>query len=209
MGNSCRRSALREKLSSLLVAALLMTGMVLGQSQSQSTPPSQTSPQAQPLPQQNQGSLGDTARKAKTDKGKSKAHKVYTDEDLPTGGHSVSVVGQATPTEDSSLQAKNSDRKSESNEAAKQEEYWRGRARKIREQMDAVDQEIARLKEDIKKNGSSGFDAASGLQKNVIYIVDKNAQLQRLEKKKADLEKEMDQLGEKGRKAGASPSWFR
>ena len=205
MGNSCRRSALREKLSSLLVAALLMMGMALGQSQP--TPQPQTPPQAKP--QQNQDSLGDAARKAKTDKGKSKAHKVYTDEDLPTGGHSVSVVGQATPTEDGSLQAKNSDRKSESNEAAKQEEYWRGRARKIREQMDAVDQEIARLKEDIKKNGSSGFDAASGLQKNVIYIVDKNAQLQRLEKKKADLEKEMDQLGEEGRKAGASPSWFR
>jgi len=33
--------------------------------------------------------------------------------------------------------------------------------------------------------------------------------MQELEKKKADLEKKLDQLQEVGRKAGAEPAWFR
>jgi hypothetical protein len=211
MGNCCQRSAWQETFFGVLMVTLSMTGAALGQSPSQATPqsqtttPSSTSPQAQP----SQESVADAARKAKTDKGKSKARKVYTDEDLPAAGHAISVVGEESAAGDASRPAKNSDAKSGASEAAKQEQYWRGRARRIRDQMDAVDREIAALKEDIKKNGAGGFDTSTGLQKNVIYVNDKNGQVSELEKKKAELEKEMDQLMEEGRKAGASPSWFR
>jgi chaperonin cofactor prefoldin len=187
------------------IVAWMMGGLALGRAQAQTGPP--TPPQAQP--QQNQDSLGDAARKAKTGKGKSKARKVYTDENLPAADHSISVVGQAG---EDSPQAKNSEAKSASSEAsadAKKEDFWRGKARKIRDQMEAMDQEIVKLKEDIKKNGASGFDASSGYQKNVIYVDDKNARLKELEKKRETLDVQMDQLMEEGRKAGASPSWFR
>jgi chaperonin cofactor prefoldin len=215
MGNRCQRSAWQETFLGVLIVALSMTGAALGQStspatpQSQTTSPSPSSPQAQPQTQPSPESVADAARKAKTDKGKSKARKVYTDEDLPTGGHSISVVGEEHAAGDTSRPAKNSGAKSGASEAAKQEQFWRGRARRIRDQMDAADREIAALKEDIKKNGAGGFDTSSGLQKNVIYVNDKNGQVTQLEKRKSELEKEMDQLMEEGRKAGASPSWFR
>lgn len=207
MGNNNQRSELPKTFLRVLVVAWMMGGAALGRAQSQTSSPSPTPPQAQP--QQNQNSLGDAARKAKTGKGKSKARKVYTDEDLPRADHSISVVGQAG---EASPQAENSEAKSASSEAAadaKKEEYWRGKARKIRDQMEAMDQEIVKLKEDIKKNGASGFDASSGLQQNVIYVDDKNARLKELEKKRENLDAQMDQLMEEGRKAGASPSWFR
>ncbi len=201
---------LPEKHLRLLVVMLFAAGTAAAQAQSQTAAsPSQTTSGSQAAPQANQESVGDAARKAKADKGKSKARKVYTDEDLPTAGHTISVVGDANASGDASRQAENSEVKSGSSDAAKQEQYWRGRAQKIREQMNALDEQIAKLKDDIKKNGASGFDASSGLQKNVIYVDDKNARLQRMEQKRAELDKQMDQLQEEGRKAGASPSWFR
>jgi hypothetical protein len=47
------------------------------------------------------------------------------------------------------------------------------------------------------------------MKNNVTYIKDRNGQVKELERKKADLEKKMDQLQEEGRKAGAEPAWFR
>lgn len=200
---------LPEKHLRWLAVMLLAAGTAAAQTQSPAATPSQTTSGSQAAPQSNQESAGDAARKAKADKGKAKARKVYTDEDLPTAGHTISVVGDANAGSGASRQAENSDVKSGSSDAAKQEQYWRGRAQKIKDQMNALDDQIAKLKDDIKKNGASGFDASSGLQKNVIYVDDKNARLQQMEQKRAELDKQMDQLQEEGRKAGASPSWFR
>jgi len=75
--------------------------------------------------------------------------------------------------------------------------------------MAATDQQIEKVKEEIKKYGNGGFDPQTGLGKNVIYVDDRQSQLTRLEKQRADLDKQMDQLQEEGRKAGAQPSWFR
>src|SRR6267378_934803 len=44
---------------------------------------------------------------------------------------------------------------------------------------------------------------------NIAYINDRNGQLKNLEKRKADLEKQLDELQDEGRKAGAPASWFR
>ena len=43
----------------------------------------------------------------------------------------------------------------------------------------------------------------------MAYVRDRNAQIQKLQKKRADLQKKLDELEEEGRKAGAEPAWFR
>ena len=49
----------------------------------------------------------------------------------------------------------------------------------------------------------------TGMKDNIAYIQDRNAQLQELEKHKADLQKQLDELQDEGRKVGAPSSWFR
>ena len=93
--------------------------------------------------------------------------------------------------------------------SGRDEGYWRGKARDLLDQIAATEQHIAKLKDDIKKYGAGGFDVTTGMKNNVAYIDDRNGQVQELEKRKADLEKKLDQLAEAGRKAGAEPAWFR
>jgi chromosome segregation ATPase len=128
---------------------------------------------------------------------------VYTEEDLAgMNGHGISVVGEAPKKGAMSL---------EPDQAAgdNKEEYWRGRAREILGQIAAVDEAISQKKEEIKKFGNGGFDVTTGMKDNIAYIRDRNGQLQTLQKRKADLEKKLDDLQEEGRKAEASPAWFR
>jgi chromosome segregation ATPase len=117
-------------------------------------------------------------------------------------GRGISVVGEVPKKGATSLEP---DRAAGDDK----EEYWRRRAQEILGQITAVDEAIAQKKEEIKKFGSGGFDVTTGMKDNVAYIRDRNGQLQRLEKRKADLEKKLDELQEEGRKAGASPAWFR
>ena len=189
----------------LLAAAFSICTMALAQSQ----PAAKT--QQQPAPQQD--SVGEAARKAKAKKAKAPSGKVYTQEDLAGMGGTISVVGQAdsgssgsTEPGDSSVPQKKGGASKSGND---QEANWRGKARPIHEKMAATDQAMDKLREDIKKSGGSGFDASSGLKQNVIYIEDRNGQLKNLEKKKQDLQNQLDQLEEEGRKAGALPAWFR
>jgi hypothetical protein len=181
--------------------------------QSSSQPSStqvQSSSQAQPAtpdkPPQKEDSLAEVARNAKAKKPAAAKGKVYTEEDLSgLKGPGVSVVGdapkkgarRARPTDPGGDGGKNN------------EEYWRGRAQEILGQIAAVDEAIAQKKDEIKKFGSGGFDVTTGMKDNIAYINDRNGQLKNLEKRKADLEKQMDELQDEGRKTGASPAWFR
>jgi hypothetical protein len=72
----------------------------------------------------------------------------------------------------------------------------------------ATDEQIEQLKDDIKKYGSGGFDVTTGMKNNIAYVHDRNGQIETLQKKKADLQKQLDDLTEEGRKAGAQPAWF-
>ena len=89
------------------------------------------------------------------------------------------------------------------------EEYWREKARQILDAIADTDQQIAQKQDEIKKYGNGGFDVTTGMKDNIAYINDRTGQLKSLEKRKADLQKQLDELQEEGRKAGASPSWFR
>ena len=173
--------------------------------QSQSSQQSQSQSQSQAQPEQKQDSVADAAKK--TQKDKPKAKKVFTEDDLSGKSGGVSVVGDANAAAKSNTPGAKPT--ADASKSVRDEEYWRGRASQIRELMAATDAAINNLKEEIKKNGATGFDAQTGLKDNVIYVDDRNARLKQLEQRRQDLDKQMDLLEEEGRKAGAQPSWFR
>lgn len=189
------------------LALLGPSAFALAQSQSQpaqSSSSSQSQPQSQP--QQKDDSAADAAKKPQKDKPKPK--RVYTEEDLSgLRGNGVSVVGDANAPARSNAPA--SQPSGDATKSVRDEEYWRGRASQIKEQMAATDEAIKNLQAEIKKNGATGFDAQSGLKQNVIYVDDRNARLKQLEQRRQDLDKQMDLLQEEGRKAGADSAWFR
>jgi chaperonin cofactor prefoldin len=154
-------------------------------------------------------SLAEAARKAREKKAKQDPPKVYTEEEMSKlSSHGVSVVGEGNGRADGGA----GDRyvpDSRDQSRNREEAYWRSRARGLLSQMTAVDQQIEKVKEEIKKYGNGGFDPSTGLGKNVIYVDDRQSQLTRLQKQRSDLDKQMDQLQEEGRKAGAQPAWFR
>ena len=181
-------------------------------SSQQSSPPSQQ-PSSQPSPPQSQpssqaqstnptqpppkeDSLAEAARKAKEKKSATAKGKVYTEDDISSlKGPGVSVVGEAP---------KKGARRSPSTDPDGDVPTPSGLT-----MVRAVDEEIAQKKEEIKKYGSGGFDVTTGMKQNIAYINDRNGQVKLLEKHKADLQKQLDDLQEEGRKAGAAPSWFR
>jgi hypothetical protein len=188
------------------------SAIAFGQSPSSQPPASQ----AQSQPAQKEGSTADAEKKPQ--KERSKPKKIYTEDDLSgIKGNGVSIVGGNNSSSTNSNATKQASSKSAGGKpgtgvlpmSGQDEDYWRGKARELLDEMAALDQEMARTKEEIKKYGTDGFDATSGLQKNIIYIDNRNTKLQQMEKRKADLEKKLDQLQEEGRKAGAAPAWFR
>ncbi len=176
----------------------------------QQSPSQQSSAQAQPAipgqPPQKEDSLAEAARKAKAKKPTAAKGKVYTEDDLSgMKGPGVSVVGEAP--KKGTHRARPADSDGEGGE--NNEEYWRGRAQEILGQIAAADEAMARMKDDIKKYGNGGFDVTTGMKDNIAYINDRNGQLKDLEKRKVDLQKQLDELQDEGRKAGAPASWFR
>lgn len=175
------------------------------QSSSQQTPPPQQpssqSPQQAKTPPKTDDSVADAAKK--TDKDKRKPKKVYTEDDLSgIGKGGVSVVG------DDNKKATRPTSK-DGNYDPKGEEYWRSRSQPLLDQIAAADQQIEQLREDIKKYGNGGFDVQTGMKDSVAYIHDRGAQIENLQKRKAALQKQLEDLEEEGRKAGAQPAWFR
>jgi hypothetical protein len=176
----------------------------------QSSTPAQTQSQAQPAtpdqPTKKEDSLAETARKAKAKKPAPAKGKVYTEDDLSgMKGPGVSVVGEAP--KQGARRSRPTD--PDGDRGTNSEEYWRGRAQEILGQIAAAEEAIAQKKDEIKKFGSGGFDVTTGMKDNIAYINDRNGQLKELEKRKAGLEKHLDELQDEGRKAGASPAWFR
>jgi hypothetical protein len=197
------------------LAVLWAAATALGQSQQETSQPSQrsssqTQSQMQTEPTKNEAG-GDAAKKS--ERAKAKPKKVYTEEDLSgMRGNGVSVVGDEKPAGAGAAGTKKADGKTKAGVvpmSGQDEVYWRGKAHELLDQITATEQQIAKLKDDIKKYGAGGFDVTTGMKKNIAYIEDRNGQVKDLEKRKADLEKKLDQLEEQGRKAGAEPAWFR
>lgn len=203
-----------KKIVWISLAMLWPAAFALGQSQSsqssQSSQQSSAPPPAQPE-QKKADSVADAAKKQEKEKPKPK--KVYTEEDLSgLRGNGVSVVGDGAAAgggASGTRQAGGNTKPGVVPMSGQDEDYWRGKARAILDAIASTDQEIAKTKDEIKKYGNDGFDAQTGLKDNVVYIDSRGGKLQQLEKRKADLQKKMDDLQEEGRKAGAESSWFR
>jgi chromosome segregation ATPase len=209
------RDAFRH-LACVLIAFAWPVAASFGQSpdsSSQQSPPAGQSPsqsqsqtQSQTAPQDKQDSVAEAARKAKAKKATAAQGKVFTEDDLSGMKKSgVSVVGVENTRRARRAPTSNG----EGDDAPNTEEYWRGRSQPILDEMANIDQQIGQLKEDIKKYGNGGFDVITGMKYNVAYVEDRNGQIQKLQKKKVDLQKQLEDLEEEGRKAGALPAWFR
>ena len=175
-------------------------------------PPAQQTPATQQTPApQDDDSVADAARKSKTEKSKAPPKKVITDDDLSSiKGDGVSVVGdESSGTKEGKAPAEKDGSPAPAKSGAKDEAYWRGRAKQIRDQMANVDAEIEKTQEEIKKGGAAGFDPQTGLNQNVIFFEDRNTKLKKLEEKKAELQKQMDDLEDEARKAGVPSGWLR
>lgn len=166
-------------------------------------------PSEQTASQEKQDSVAEAARKAKARKAIAPS-KVITEDDLSgMKKEGVSVVGTAAQpqTKKGAQAAVSSD--ANADDSPNSEKYWRNKARPILEDMAAIDQRINQLREDIKKYGTGGVDVTTGFKDSVAYVEDRNGQIQLLEKRKATLQKKLDDVEEEGRKAGAQPAWFR
>ncbi len=207
----CRSNAPSQ--SAALLARILLVSLAMvwpsSSSQQSSTEP-KTQSQAQPAtldpPPKEEDSLAEAARKAKAKKPAAAKAKLYTEDDLSgLKGPGVSVVGEAPKKGARRARPTDPDGESEPNS----EQYWRARSRQILDAIAQTDERIAQKKDEIKKFGSGGFDVTTGMKDNIAYIHDRNAQLKELEKRKADLQKQLDDLQDEGRQAGAPASWFR
>jgi hypothetical protein len=157
-------------------------------------------------------SLGEAARRARAQKARTATAKVYSDDSVSTlSGHGVSVVGDGKAGGGSSYSGNsyNSGVGAAQGSAGSQEAYWRGRANAIRSQMAACDQKISEIQDEIAKHGAVTVDPMSGAQAGVIFVEDRNAQIQQVQKQKEGFERQLDELTEEGRKGGADSGWFR
>ncbi|HXO00235.1 MAG TPA: hypothetical protein VN881_14255 [Candidatus Acidoferrales bacterium] len=217
-------------LSLALHVALNLAPVALGQSQSGSSSPAPTQTVAQapaqaktqtPSPSEPQmqdqsappeESLAAAARKAKAQKANTAPGKVYTEEKLAgLSGHGVSSVGSGTQGGDASSGSGDSYANSGAapQSGKSEEQYWRGRAQAIRDQMASLDKQIEGIQQEIKEKGAVTVDPMSGASAGVIYIEDRNRQIKQIEGQKAKLQEQLDALAEEGRKAGADSGWFR
>jgi hypothetical protein len=158
-------------------------------------------------------SLGEAARRARTQKPQGAKPKVYTDDAVTTlSGHGVSVVGDGNSGGGGASYSGNSGSGGgggAQGAAGSQESYWRGRANEIRRQMAACDQKISEIQDEIAKHGAVSVDPMSGAQAGVIFVEDRNAQIKQVERQKEGFERQLEELAEGGRKAGADSGWFR
>src|SRR3984957_5067818 len=158
-------------------------------------------------------SLGAVARQAKAQKAKSEPAKVYTEDKLAgLSGHGVSSVGSGNAGGGGSYGGNSYNNAAASGggqSLGSNETYWRGRANAIRGQMAQCDAQIAGIREEIKKKGAVTVDPMSGAAAGVIYVEDRNKQIQQVEAQKAKLQQSLDDLAEEGRKDGADSGWFR
>jgi hypothetical protein len=156
-------------------------------------------------------SLGEAARRARAQKGAAAKPKVYTDDSVTTlSGHGVSVVGDGNSGGGWASNGGSSYAGVPPSAAGNnQEAYWRGRANEIRRQMAACDQRISEIQDEIAKHGAVSVDPMSGAQAGVIFVEDRNAQIKQVERQKEGFERQLEELAEEGRKAGADSGWFR
>jgi len=184
------------------LAVLWLTAAAFGQSQQDTSQSSQQpSSQTQSQTELKKSEAGGDATK-KSEKEKAKPKKVYTEDDLSgMRGNGVSIVGDEKPAGGGAAGAKKATGKpGVVPMSGRDEAYWRGTARVLLDQIAATEQQIAKLKDDMKKYGTGGFDVTTGMKNNVAYIEDWNGQVKDLERKKRTSREKWTSCRKKGGK---------
>ena len=137
---------------------------------------------------------------AKSSSGTAAPKKIYTNDDLKgMRDEPVSVVGQPGTQKKSSSTAP-------AKAGTRDQAYWHNRAQKLRDQIADADRQIAQLHSSSQAEVEGG-GSASGT--NSAYIGSQGNRLRNLETRKANLEKQLDEVEEEARKAGVPPGWLR
>jgi len=128
--------------------------------------------------------------------------RVLTNEDITVGKQTaarpVNTVGTGSKPET----------KNPSSADQKGEAYWRGRAKKIRDEIESVDKKIKALNDKTQTGKSDGIKIGFETYNSVIYA-DFESQVKELERHKEKQQKMMTALEEEARKSGALPGWLR
>lgn len=136
---------------------------------------------------------------------KARASRVLTNDDLAIGKESdsrpLNTVGPASKPD-----AKNPGVAPVG--PKKNEAYWRGRAKQIRDEIESVDRQIKALNEKTQSGKGEGIKIGFETYNSVIYADFEN-QVKELERRKEKLQKMMAALEEEARKNGALPGWLR
>lgn len=136
---------------------------------------------------------------------KARASRVLTNDDLAIGKESASrplnTIGPASKPD-----AKNPGVSPVG--PKKDEAYWRGRAKQIRDEIESVDRQIKALNEKTQSGKGEGIKIGFETYNSVIYADFEN-QVKELERRKERLQKMMAALEEEARKNGALPGWLR
>ena len=176
-------------------------------------------------PAQQEDSLAEAARKARANKPKDEPKKVYTDDDFGSGSSSRSTGGGEQSSGGSAADAANralgkaggatggtvvrpNGGGGNGAGTGRNEAYWRQRAQGLRDQMAQVDAEIDKLQDEMKKGGNAGFNVQSGLKTDTVYFEDRETKMKRLQKKKADIQKQIDDLEDEARREEIPSSWI-
>jgi hypothetical protein len=113
-------------------------------------------------------------------------------------------VRQETPSEPASSAAAKTDARPTSGHARKpavdDEEYWLSQARALQDKMDALDQKIAIVRQNIANPAGHGYD---------IHNDSLDLSLPDLLNDKEELQNQIARLTEETRKAGADTGWLR
>ena len=178
-------------------ACALLAGTGLAQSQPANAPQDQTAAQ------QN-SNTGSSAADSPATK------KVYTNDDLRAmRSGDVSVVGNSKS---------GSKARQTSATGPKNEQYWRSRSQKLRNQMAEVDRQIAQIEAaNEKAHNAVGSSNGTNPPPPSAYTVGAHArgasgyttQLDRLKAHKAQIQAEIDQMEEEARRAEVPPGWLR
>jgi len=160
-------------------------------------------------PAQNPGAPADSAGKPQ-DTSNPPAKKVYTNDDLNGHGKGeISVVGSSKQAVRPGDTATN---------GPKNEQYWRSRAQKLRNQMADVDRQIAQVEAANQKERAAATNPSGTSPQTApvgAYYGGSRAsnqyenQMKRLKVRKAQIQEQIDQMEEEARRANVPPGWLR
>jgi prefoldin subunit 5 len=154
-----------------------------------------------------QQSLGDAARSLKKDKtAEKKPAKVYTNDNLPSGG-SINVVGSAAPEKASVTESEKpapTDKKEKKDGLAEIQEQWKQRITDAKKDIARQENEL----EELRRGARLRVANYRGMRDDVAwtFIQADLADLDKNQKSVDEAKQKLEDLRDEGRKAGISPA---